>query len=170
MSRVHLSTRYVALDYDAEAAAFREAPEAPLRVSLPDGTAVELAHERFRGPGMLLQPHAHGPKSDKHVGWADHAYAAIAQCFIMFGKKEFYANIVLAGGSTLWPGVAARLTKELKAMAPSTMKVHVSATAGREHSAWIGGLFLAMRPTSRDWISKAEYDESGPGIVHRRCA
>ena len=38
------------------------------------------------------------------------------------------------------------------------------------YSVWIGGSILASLSTFQQmWISKQEYDESGPGIVHRKC-
>ncbi len=36
--------------------------------------------------------------------------------------------------------------------------------------AWIGGSILSSLSTFQQmWISKQEYDESGPSIVHRKC-
>ena len=38
------------------------------------------------------------------------------------------------------------------------------------YSVWIGGSILASLSTFQQmWISKQEYDESGPAIVHRKC-
>ena len=35
---------------------------------------------------------------------------------------------------------------------------------------WIGGSILSSLSTFQQmWISKQEYDESGPSIVHRKC-
>merc|ERR1711953_679115 len=54
--------------------------------------------------------------------------------------------------------------------APSTMKIKIIAPPEREHSAWIGGSILASLSTFQQmWISKQEYDESGPSIVHKKC-
>ncbi|KAH8044979.1 hypothetical protein JL722_14461 [Aureococcus anophagefferens] len=62
-----------------------------------------------------------------------------------------------------------RMTKELTALAPSTMKIKVVAPE-RKYSVWIGGSILSSLSTFQSmWISKAEYDESGPAIVHRKC-
>jgi hypothetical protein len=61
-------------------------------------------------------------------------------------------------------------TKELTALAPSTMKIKVVAPPERKYSVWIGGSILSSLSTFQQmWISKAEYDESGPAIVHRKC-
>ena len=41
--------------------------------------------------------------------------------------------------------------------------------AERKYSVWIGGSILASLSTFQQmWISKQEYDESGPSIVHRK--
>merc|ERR1712010_104716 len=42
-------------------------------------------------------------------------------------RKDLYANIVLSGGTTMFTGVSERLTKEMTALAPSTMKIKVVA-------------------------------------------
>ena len=41
-------------------------------------------------------------------------------------RKELYDNTVLSGGTTMYPGIAARMQKEITALAPSTMKIKVS--------------------------------------------
>lgn len=80
-------------------------------------------------------------------------------------------NLVFVG-STMLPGFADRLQKEIVQLAPSTMKVKVIApfNKARSSSLWIGGSILSSLSTFEDmWISKEEYDESGPSIVHRKC-
>ncbi|XP_070599031.1 actin, alpha skeletal muscle-like [Erythrolamprus reginae] len=40
----------------------------------------------------------------------------------------------------------------------------------RKYSVWIGGSILASLSTFQQmWISKDEYEEAGPSIVHRKC-
>merc|ERR1711879_402883 len=85
-------------------------------------------------------------------------------------RKDLYANIVLSGGSTMYPGIADRMQKEITTLAPSTMKIKTIAPPERKYSVWIGGSILASLSTFQQmWISKQEYDESGPAIVHRKC-
>ena len=43
-------------------------------------------------------------------------------------RKDLYANNVLSGGTTMYPGIADRMQKEITALAPSTMKIKVGAT------------------------------------------
>ncbi|XP_073525583.1 uncharacterized protein [Phyllobates terribilis] len=85
-------------------------------------------------------------------------------------RRELYGNVVLSGGSTMFPGIGDRMNKEIMALAPSSMKVRVVAPPERKYSVWIGGSILASLGSFQQmWISRAEYDESGPAIVHRKC-
>ncbi|EXL47609.1 actin, alpha skeletal muscle [Fusarium oxysporum f. sp. radicis-lycopersici 26381] len=70
----------------------------------------------------------------------------------------------------MYPGIADRMQKEIVALAPSSMKVKVVAPPERKYSVWIGGSILASLSTFQQmWVTKQEYDESGPSIVHRKC-
>ena len=40
-------------------------------------------------------------------------------------RKDLYANTVLSGGTTMYPGIADRMQKEITALAPTTMKIKV---------------------------------------------
>jgi len=65
---------------------------------------------------------------------------------------------------------ADRMSKEITALAPASMKVKIIAPPERKYSVWIGGSILSSLSTFQQmWISKQEYDESGPSIVHRKC-
>jgi len=86
-------------------------------------------------------------------------------------RKDFFSNVVLAGGNTSFPGIGERMTKELTARAPSKMKVNVLAPPECKYSVWIGGSVLASRSTfDQMWFLKTEYDECGPGGIHRKCS
>lgn len=68
----------------------------------------------------------------------------------------------------MFPGIADRMQKELTALSPASIKVKIVAPPERKYSVWIGGSILASLSTFQNlWCSKQEYDESGPGIVHR---
>ena len=73
-------------------------------------------------------------------------------------RKDMYSNILLSGSSTMFPGLAERLQKEIAAMAPPNMTVKVIAPPEHKYSAWIGGSILASMSTFQQmWISKQEY-------------
>ena len=83
-------------------------------------------------------------------------------------RKDLYGNVVLSGGTTMYPGIADRMQKEMNGLAPSSIKVKIAAPLERKYSVWIGGSILASLSTFQNmWCSKQEYDESGPDIAHR---
>ncbi|VDL70524.1 unnamed protein product [Nippostrongylus brasiliensis] len=94
---------------------------------------------------------------------------AIMNCDIDI-RKDLYSNIVLSGGTTMYPGITDRMKKEVAKLAPSMVRVKIMAPPERKYSVWIGGSVLASLSTfQRMWITKQEYDESGNSIVHRKC-
>jgi len=133
---------------------------------LPDGNVITVGNERFRCPEVLFQPQFIGMES---AGIHETTYNSIMKCDIDI-RKDLYANIVLSGGTTMYEGIAERITKEITNLAPPSMKIKVVAPPERKYSVWIGGSILASLSTFQQmWISKEEYEESGPGIVHRKC-
>lgn len=84
--------------------------------------------------------------------------------------EQLYANIVLSGGSTMFPGFADRMQKGITALAPRTTKIEIAAPPERKYLAWIGGSILGSLPNFDNvLISKQEYHEAGPSIVHKKC-
>merc|ERR1712127_852649 len=135
---------YIALDFDAEMKTAQESSGIDKQYELPDGQVISVGNERFRCPEVLFKP------------------ALI--------RKDLYGNIVLSGGTTMFEGIAERMQKEVTALAPASMTIKIVAPPERKYSVWIGGSILASLSTFQQmWISKQEYDESGPGIVHRKC-
>merc|ERR1712154_690086 len=103
----------------------------------PDGQVITIGKERFRCPEPLFQPSLLGKEV---AGIHKLTYDSIQKCDVDI-RRDLYTNTVLSGGSTMFPGIDKRLNKEMTALAPAA--------------------FQEM------WITKDEYDESGPGIVHR---
>merc|ERR1712141_622947 len=46
-------------------------------------------------------------------------------------RKDLYANTVMSGGTTMYPGIADRMQKEITALAPSTIKIKIIAPPER---------------------------------------
>ena len=138
-----------------------------------------VGNERFRCPEALFQPTFLGRES---AGIHETTFNSIMKCDVDI-RKDLYGNIVLSGGTTMFPGIAERMQKEITNLAPPTLKIKIIAPPERKYSVWIGGSILASLSTFQQmWISKEEYvffyflkvmigryDESGPAIVHRKC-
>eukprot|EP01024_Parvocaulis_polyphysoides_P067690 TRINITY_DN811_c0_g1_i2.p2 TRINITY_DN811_c0_g1~~TRINITY_DN811_c0_g1_i2.p2 ORF type:complete len:410 (-),score=55.91 TRINITY_DN811_c0_g1_i2:244-1374(-) len=157
---------YIALDFEAELAQDGESSEMEQQYELPDGQMIVVANERFRCPEVLFQPGIIGMEA---VGIHETTFNSIMKCDVDI-RKELYGNVVLSGGTTMFPGIAERMNKEVTALAPQSMKVKVVAPPERKFSVWIGGSILSSLSTFQQmWISKQEFDEQGPTIVHRKC-
>ena len=149
---------YVALDVEqakVEAEVF----------TLPNDRSVTLDTERFRCPEALFQPALLG---QEYHGIHELLYNSIFNCPLDL-QKTLYANIVLTGGTTLFPGLSERLKKELIALAPPGTKIEITASPTRQYAAWRGGSILAASPTLQAVaITKQDYDKKGPSIVHSK--
>jgi len=149
---------YVALDVDE--GMDQEVEEKSYE--LPDGQEIKIGDERFRCPEALFQPSFIGMEC---AGIGDMTYDSIRKCDEDI-RQEMYANIVLTGGSTLFPGMADRMNKEITSLAPPTMKIKVIAPPDGKYSVWIGGSVLASTgPFQQMWIKKEQYDDEGPSII-----
>merc|ERR1711941_255652 len=96
-------------------------------------------------------------------------YNSIMKCAVDI-RTDLYAKTVMSGCTTMYPGISDRMQKEITALAPSTIKIKITAPPERKSSVWIGGSILASLSTFQQmWITKQEYDECGPSIVHRKC-
>ena len=133
---------------------------------MPDGKTINITNERYTCPEALFYPELLGLELEGiHI---------IANRCIMKSdveiRKDLYSNIILCGGNTLFPGLPERIVKEMTGLAGSSNKVKVVSPPERLYSVWIGGSILASLATFQQmWIAKAEYEESGPTIVHRKC-
>jgi len=157
---------YVALDYQEELNKAEENSELERVYELPDGSNVTIGNERFRTPEILFQPSIMGKEAD---GVCKLTFDSIQKCDIDV-RRDLFSNVVLSGGTTMVHGIDERLRKEIQALAPPSAKIRIVAPPERKYSVWIGGSILSSLSSFADmWITKEDFDECGPGIVHRKC-
>jgi actin-related protein len=157
---------YVAVDFDAEMDKAGTSSDLEMNFELPDGQVITVGDERFRCAEVLFKPTMLGRESE---GIHKLTYSSIMKCDVDI-RRDLYRNTVLSGGSTMFPNLDQRLNKEMTALAPASIKIKVVAPPERKYSVWIGGSILSSLTTFQEmWISKDQYDESGPQIVHRMC-
>ena len=154
---------FVALDFDEELGSVE-----PFDYELPDGTHVIIKDERIRCPEALFRPSMIGKEGN---GISQTCCDSIQKCKENI-RKDLYNCIILSGGTSMFNGLPERLTKDVKALAPESMKeeVKVIASPERKFAVWIGGSILSSISTfESEWITKEEYEESGSTIVHKKC-
>ncbi|TXT63512.1 MAG: Actin-/Arp1-/Arp2-/Arp3-related protein [Promethearchaeota archaeon] len=155
---------YVALDPEKEVEMSKRVAGMEKAYMLPDGETIRVGLERFLAPECLFNPSVIGkelpPLDDLVVN-------SINECEMDL-RRDLYSNIVLSGGSTMFPGIKERLVKEIREQIPESVEVKIIAPPERMYSVWIGGSILSSLKTfHRMWITRREYKEMGPSIIHR---
>jgi actin-related protein len=157
---------FIALDYDQAQKDAAGSTDLEKQYELPDGNQIAVSGARFKCPEALFQPSMLGKEA---AGIHQTTFDTIMACDVDI-RKDLYANIVCSGGSTMFEGLAERMTKEVTALAPPTMSIKLIAPPERKYSVWIGGSILSALGTFQSmWITKTEYEDAGPAIVHRKC-
>ncbi|NVM53012.1 MAG: actin family protein [Candidatus Helarchaeota archaeon] len=155
---------YVALDPEKELKLAEKVSGMEKSYMLPDGETLTVGVERFLAPEVFFNPGAVG----KETSPMDEVIVeAVSKCDIDL-RRDLYANIVLSGGSTMFPGLKERLTKEIAEMIPENVEVKIIAPPERMYSVWIGGSILSSLKTfQKMWVTRKEYKDIGPAVVHR---
>jgi actin-related protein len=155
---------YVALDPEKEIMLSKKVAGMEKVYMLPDGETIQVGVERFLAPECFFNPSVIGKELEP---LDDVIVNAIKQCDVDL-RRDLYSNIVLSGGSTMYPGLKERLTKEIKEQIPESVDVKIIAPPERMYSVWIGGSILSSLKTfQRMWVTRREYKEMGPQVIHR---
>ncbi|CAI2387851.1 unnamed protein product [Moneuplotes crassus] len=159
-------TCYVAQNFEEDMKKASEGGELEENYVLPDRTICKYSVPRFKCPEMMFQPSLGGRDIE---GVHQLTYNCIMNCDLDV-RKDLYNNIILSGGTTMFPGFGERIYNEMKELAPKTMKIKVIASPDRKFAVWKGGSTLSLLSTfSGMWVTRADYDEFGESVIHRKC-
>jgi actin-related protein len=159
---------FVSLDFPTDLNTSTTSTTFQQQYELPDSQMLTVNSERFQSSEMLFQP---------HEGIGDMVIQSLSQCENSEQQHVLSQQILLAGGTSLLPGLAERLqvevTKGLSSNAPASLSsfaVEVLAPPDRAYSAWLGAAMLASltRFSTELAVSKSEYLEYGDSIVFQK--
>ncbi|KAG8345178.1 putative Actin [Trypanosoma vivax] len=142
---------------------------------------IDVGYEKFVGPELFFHPEMLSSE------WTTPLPAVVEQavwsCPIDC-RRPLYKNVVLSGGSTMFPKFDKRLQKDLRTIVDSrakkntkalgdtrreiTYEVNVVSHERQRYAVWYGGSMLGA---SQDFVSiaktKQEYEECGPYICRQ---
>ncbi|XP_057978618.1 actin-related protein 7 isoform X2 [Malania oleifera] len=139
--------------------------------TLPDGQVISVGKERYTVGEALFQPSILGLEAHGIVEQLVHSISTVSS----ENHRQLLENTVLCGGTASMAGFEDRFQKEAglcsSAIRPSLIKPPEYMPENLiKYSAWVGGAILAkvVFPQNQH-LTKADYDENGPSIVHRKC-
>ncbi|KAH0788410.1 actin [Histomonas meleagridis] len=163
---------YVALDFDEEMnKAATNIRLQTISYTLPDEVTVTTCATSASGcPELLFKPHCNGFErqelkvADQNFNPSWHAMIDVRRISTLTLPFCWYHNVRQWSPRTHGEG------KWSVSHSP-TMKIKVVAPVPEpKYAVWIGGSILASLATFPQMvITRDEYNEAGPGIVHRKC-
>lgn len=167
---------YVSYDLDFDLKLSTETTTLVHNYELPDGRVIKVGSERFEAPECLFQPSL---VDCEQPGVGEILFDTIQSADVDI-RSTLFKQIVLSGGSSMYPGLPSRLEKELKqlwftrvlhgdASRLDKFKVRIEDPPRRRHMVFIGGAVLANIMADKDhmWISKQEWEEQGPQVLSK---
>ncbi|KAJ2021819.1 NuA4 histone acetyltransferase subunit [Coemansia sp. IMI 209128] len=142
-----------------------------------DGFNVSVGALRYAAPEIMFNPNqflTRRPKRLENVslmGVHEMAVRSVLTSDVDL-RPQLLNNVVLSGGSSLFPCFSDRIAVMLQDACPgSRIKYYsLNSKTERKSTAWLGGSILASLGTFHQlWISRAEYDEQGASVVDKKC-
>ncbi|CAK9133670.1 unnamed protein product [Ilex paraguariensis] len=139
--------------------------------TLPDGQVITIGRERYTIGEALFEPSILGLDTHGIVEQLVRSISTVSS----ENHRQLLENTVLCGGTVSMAGFEERFQKEASLcsspICPSLVKPPEYMPENLTmYSAWVGGAILAkvVFPQNQH-ITKADYDETGPSVVHRKC-
>eukprot|EP00658_Telonema_sp_P-2_P001996 TRINITY_DN1074_c0_g1_i7.p1 TRINITY_DN1074_c0_g1~~TRINITY_DN1074_c0_g1_i7.p1 ORF type:complete len:348 (-),score=80.19 TRINITY_DN1074_c0_g1_i7:413-1420(-) len=153
----------VSMDFDNEVDVFGGKEK---QFQMPDGTSVTVQNQIIRCPELLFRPVM---DSLECKGLHELVHKTAMECDNDV-RKDLFGNIVMAGGTSMFPFMRDRLQEDVQKKVAESVKVKVCSPPERRVSAWIGGSILSSLTQFKNmWISRSDYTEHGANIVNRVC-
>lgn len=139
----------------------------PLTVEIPGQTTLLVESERQLCPEALFDPSVAGFSGP---GLTSAIVSSISEADTAM-QGDLWSNIVLIGGASMLPGIRDRVAVEVAGNARSRgHTASVKALHGREMFTWLAASKLSVdHEFEQRWISKENYDEFGPTVIHTSC-
>lgn len=164
VARIKKQHCYVSKDYEKDL----QDQTCPYRVNFktPDGHWMTLDKERFRCPEPLFRPHLLNQSSPGLHVFAFQSLQTLPEEY----KEVVLNNVVLSGGSSMFPGFSERMFLELDALFRGRgHQISILAVPQRCSAAWMGGsLATSLSSFQQFWMRKEDYQEHGAAYVHKK--
>ncbi|KAK9110349.1 hypothetical protein Sjap_018409 [Stephania japonica] len=139
--------------------------------TLPDGQVITVEKEKYTVGEALFQPSILGLEEHGIVEQLVRSISSVSS----ENQRQLLENTVLCGGTASMIGFEERFQKEANlcssSIRPSLVKPPEYMPENMiKNSAWLGGAILAkvVFPQNQH-VTKGDYDETGPSVVHRKC-
>merc|ERR1711924_386496 len=153
---------YVSMDFGGEVDAFAGKEK---QFEMPDGQVVTVHNQMIRCPELMFKPSLDGKEM---MGLHELTRKTVNDCDLDV-RKDLLGNVVMSGGTTMFPNMPERLQSELQDLVPEATKVKVIAPPERMISVWIGGSILSSLSTfARMWICRESDPDAQPRLWDTR--
>lgn len=136
---------------------------ASLPYELPSGTQLSIGTERASCVELLFDPSLNKLKV---MGLSESLKTSLLRCD-GFLRKDLLNNVIISGGSTMFPGIAERVGNDLNAS--MDVRTTVLAAPERKYAAWVGGSIFASTPVFEQFqIKKVDWETQRESVFRQK--
>lgn len=129
---------------------------------------LSVGTERIRAPEIIFQPSLIG---EEQAGIAETLHFVLDR-YPKAIQDTLVQNVFLTGGNVMYPGMKARVEKELLEMRPFQSSFQVQLASNPVLDAWYGARDWALDhlEDSGAWVTRKDYEEKGGEYLKEHCA
>lgn len=165
---------FVTINLEADRKLARETTYYDTDYLLPDGNMIKVGRERFEAAECIFNPSLIDSEVEGVVGTIVNC---IESCPVDY-KRELYANLILSGGTTMFPGFPTRVKNDIKDYFKQQIKMNKRADTDkytikildpprRKQAVFIGGSVCAytFKENEEVWVTLEKF-KANPQCVH----